>query len=102
MSNENTKNNDWIKIKSKKKRKGVPWELKIDMNGDVYVDGKPYDETDSKYKNLSIDVEHHNKISSGEETQKIIESSKKAEKGKMITIKDEESPDRKETTTVKF
>ncbi|MCR2042851.1 hypothetical protein [Anaerosalibacter massiliensis] len=97
-----SENNDWIKIRSNKKRDGVPWELKIDMKGNVYVDGEPYDAANSKYKNLSIDVEQHNKISSGEETQKIIESSKKAEKGKTITIKDKESPDRKETTTVKF
>lgn len=102
MTEFNNVSNQWIKIKLKKKRKDMPSELRIDLNGDVYVDGELYDETKSKYKNLSIDVEQFNRLSSGEETQKIIEESKKAKKGETITIKDEKGPDRRETTTVKF
>lgn len=95
-------NNDWIRLKFKKKFKNVPNEIRIDINGDVYIDGEPYDEKTSKYENLSVEVEHHNRMSSGEETLKIIEESKKAKKGDMIIIRDEEDPDKKELTTVKF
>jgi len=47
-------------------------------------------------------VEQHNRMSSGEETRKIMELSKKAKKGETITVKDERGPDRRETTTVRF
>ncbi|MBZ2174247.1 hypothetical protein K8M07_03195 [Schnuerera sp. xch1] len=102
MIDSNKENKKWIEIKLNKKNKDLPSELRIDMNGDVYVDGELYDETKSKYKNLNIDVEQHNKLSSGEETQRIIEESKKAKKGEFVTIKEEESPEKKEITTVKF
>lgn len=90
MTNNINENSQWIKIKLKKNGKKLPKELRIDMDGKVYVDGELYDETKSKYKNLSIDVEQHGRLSSGEETQKIIEESKKAKKGEFITIKEEE------------
>lgn len=95
-------NNTWIRIKSKKEREDSPTEIRIDMDGKVYIDGKLYDERTSKYRNLSVDVEIHNKLNSGEETRKIIEKGKSAKKGDIYTIKDIEEPNRKESTTVKF
>lgn len=92
----------WIGIKLKNQTDKLPKEIIIDVKGNVFLDGELYDETSSKYSNLSIDVERHSKLSSGEETQKIIEESKKAKKGDYVIIRDEEGPDRKEITTVKF
>jgi len=102
MNIDNGKNNEWIKIKFNKRNKDIQQEIRIDYDGRVYVDGKLYDQKKSKYANLSIDVEQHNRMSSGEETKRIIELSKKAKKGETITVKDEKGPDRRETTTVKF
>lgn len=102
MAEDNVKNNEWIKIKLNRKDQNMPREIRIDYDGKVYLDGELYDERRSKYRNLSIDVEQHNRMSSGEETRKIMELSKKAKKGETITVKDERGPDRRETTTVKF
>ncbi len=93
---------DWIRLKFKNKFKNVPEEIRIDIDGNVYIDGELYDEKTSKYENLNVEVEHHNRMSAGEETQKIIEESKKAKKGDLVVIRDEEGPDKKELTTVKF
>jgi len=95
-------NNDWIRLRFKRKFKDIPEEIRIDINGNVYIDGQPYDEKEYKYENLNVEVEHHSRMSSGEETLKIIEESKKAKKGEMVIIRDEEGPDKKELTTVKF
>lgn len=94
--------NDWIRLKFKRKYKDMPDEIRIDIDGKVYIDGELYDDKTSKYEKLHVDVEHHNRMSLGEETQKIIEQSKTAKKGEMIIIREEEGPDRKELTTVKF
>ncbi|WP_066501023.1 hypothetical protein [Abyssisolibacter fermentans] len=94
--------NQWIKIKMKKKNKKVPSEIQINTDGVVYIDGEIYDESTSKYARMSIDVDNHNRINIGEETQKIIESREKAKKGDVVTIKDIKGPDRTESTTVKF
>lgn len=102
MAEDNVKNNEWIKIKLNRKDQNLPREIRIDYDGKVYLDGELYDERRSKYRNLSIDVEQHNRMSSGEETKKIMELSKKAKKGETITVKDERGPDRRETTTVRF
>ncbi|NLW23536.1 MAG: hypothetical protein GXY88_09865 [Tissierellia bacterium] len=102
MADNMKKGNEWIKIKLNRHREELPKELRIDLDGSVYIDGELYDESKSKYKNISVDVEHHNRLSTGEETQRIIEESKKAKKGEMVTIKEEIGPDRKEITTVKF
>ncbi|MFS8541176.1 MAG: hypothetical protein LOD89_03710 [Tissierellales bacterium] len=102
MAEDNVKNNEWIKIKLNRKDQNMPREIRIDYDGKVYLDGELYDERRSKYRNLSIDVEQHNRMSSGEETRKIMELSKKAKKGETITVKDERGPDRRETTTVRF
>lgn len=102
MAEDNVKNNEWIKIKLNRKDQNMPREIRIDYDGKVYLDGELYDERRSKYRNLSIDVEQHNRMSSGEETKKIMELSKKAKKGETITVKDERGPDRRETTTVRF
>lgn len=102
MAEDNVKKNEWIKIKLNRKDQNMPREIRIDYDGKVYLDGELYDERRSKYRNLSIDVEQHNRMSSGEETRKIMELSKKAKKGETITVKDERGPDRRETTTVRF
>lgn len=99
---ENSQVRNWIKIKSKKKFKDAPSEISIDMKGNVFIDGEIYDEQNSKYKCLSIDIENHNRLNLGEETRKIIDMSKEAKKGETITIKDVKGPDRTESTTVKF
>jgi hypothetical protein len=93
---------NWIAIKSKKKLKDAPSEIRIDINGNAYLDGELFDEQETKYSNLTIDIEKHSKMNSGEETQKIIESRKTAKKGEKIIIKDVKGPDTSETTTVKF
>ncbi|SDK07100.1 hypothetical protein [Natronincola ferrireducens] len=102
MSIDKNQTNGWIKIKTKKNHKNSPSELQIDMDGTVYIDGELYNEATCKYKNLSVDVENHNRLSTGEETEKIIEASKKRKRGESIVIKDVEGPDRRESTTVKF
>jgi hypothetical protein len=99
---KNSQIKDWIKVKSKKKFKEAPSEIRIDMKGNVYIDGEIYDGENSKYKCLSIDIENHNRLNLGEETRKIIDISKEAKKGDTITIKDVKGPDRTESTTVKF
>lgn len=95
-------NNDWIRINPIKKLKDSPSEIRIDITSKVYIDGELYDEAVSKYGNLTIDVENHNKMNLGEETQKIIESRKTAKKGETVIIKDIKGPDITESTTVKF
>lgn len=102
MIADNAKNDEWIKIKTLKKLKSIPDEIKIDMNGNVYINGEPYDRNNFKYQNLSIDVERHSRFTAGEETQKIIEKSKEAKRGETFTIKEIKGPDRVESTTVKF
>ena len=97
-----SKNNDLLKLKMLKNYKNVPSEIRICKDGSVYIDGNLYNEKKSKYENLTVDIEKHNKMNTGEETQKIIKSSKKTKKGETVTIKDEKSGNRTETTTVKF
>lgn len=97
----NRQGTEWIKVK-RVKNKISPSEIRINMDGTVYIDDQPYDENNSKYGNLTIDVEMHNKLNTGEETQIIIDSSKKAKRGETVVIKDIKSPDKKESTTVKF
>jgi len=93
---------NWIKIKSRRRQKGYPSEIQIDMDGNVYIDGELYEEGYSKFGNISIDVAKHNRYNTGEETQKILESSKTAKKGDKVVIKDSSSPDRIDNTTVIF
>lgn len=99
---DNAKVDDWIKIRTLKKLRSIPDEIKIDMNGNVYINGELYDRDNNKYQNLSIDAERHSRFTAGEETRKIIEKSKEAKKGETITIKEIKGPDRVESTTVKF
>lgn len=99
---EGVQNNNWIWIKAKKKLKDGPSEIRIDLNGNVYIDGELFDEENPKYSGLTVDVEKHNRMNTGEETQKIIESRKKAKPGETVKIKDVKGPDRIESTTVKF
>jgi|GEM_PF-710560 len=102
MSDAARANNEWIRLKFKRKKKDIPGEIRIDIDGKVYIDNEPYDEKTSKYSNLNVEVEHHSRMSAGEETKRIIEEGKKAKRGDIVIIREEEGPDRKEMTTVKF
>jgi hypothetical protein len=93
---------DWITIRTKKKNDKIPSEVRISRNGSVYIDGELYDESNSKYKNLSVSVERYSRLNTGEETEKMMESMKKSKKGEIVTIKDVKEPDKTESTTVKF
>ncbi|MBZ4645620.1 MAG: hypothetical protein PWR27_1913 [Petroclostridium sp.] len=100
--NNNAKSDNWITITSTRKRKDIPSEIKIDKNGNVFIDGELYDENKTKYKNLSVSVEKYNKLNTGEETRKMIEQQKKASKGETAVITDIQEPNKTERTTVKY
>ena len=93
---------DWIVVKSSGKRKGMPSEIRIDKNGNVFLDGERYDENNSKYKEISISVENHNRMNSGEETKRMLELQNQVNRGEMVVVKDIKDPNKTETTTVKF
>lgn len=99
---DNTEKDHWITITSIKKRKEMPSEIRIDKNGNVYIDGALYDESTTKYKHLTVSVEKYNKITAGEETQKMIDSRKQMKKGETAVITDIEEPTKTEKTTVKY
>jgi len=80
----------------------MPEEIRIDKDGSVYIDGELFDETSTKYKNLSVSVEKYNKLNTGEETKKMIASQKEAAKGETKVITDIKDKDKTELTTVKF
>lgn len=92
----------WIKLKTRRKFKGAPAEIQINMDGTVYIDGKEYHEDSSEYENLTVDVENFNRMNSGEDTRKIMEQQKTAKKGETVTITDIKNPNRTESTIVKF
>ena len=92
----------WIIIKNKRKRKNSPSEIKIDYDGNVFLDGELYDENDTKYKNLSLNVEKHSKLNTGEETDQMLRSKRDAKEGESVSIKDEKGPNRSESTTVQI
>ena len=91
--------NPWITIKARRKKK-IP-EIRLDKIGQVYIDGQLYDPDDDKYRNLSINVETHNKLNTGEETQKMLELQKEAVKGKTYTVSESKDKDKHESTTIK-
>lgn len=99
MSNSN---DFWISISGIKKNQNAPSEIKIAKSGNIYIDGEIYNQENCKYKNLSVSVEKHTKINTGEETQKMIKASKKAKKGDTITIMDVKDPNKLESTTIKY
>ncbi|NLZ93151.1 MAG: hypothetical protein GX922_03915 [Firmicutes bacterium] len=92
--------NPWITIKARR-NKNIP-EIQLDKTGLVYIDGKLYDPDDEKYRNLSINVETHSKLNTGEETQKMLELQKEAVKGKTLTVSESKDKDKHESTTIKF
>jgi hypothetical protein len=47
------------KNKIHKKLKDAPSEIKISMNGNVYIDGELFDPDNNKYACLTVDVEKH-------------------------------------------
>lgn len=91
---------DWIHIKSAGRSK-IP-DLRIDKNGNVFVDGKPYDENDPRYRKFSVNVERHNKCALGEETRRMIEMQKDAKQGDIKTVSESKDKNRSESTVVKF
>lgn len=103
MNNKGQGNSsNWITITRKRKKKNEPSEIRIDRNGNVFIDGQLYDEKQTQYANLSVSVERYNKFNSGEDTLKMIEKQKETEKGSMAVITDIEEPNKTEKTTVKY
>lgn len=94
--------NDKILIKRIRKQEGKFSEIRIDKDGKVFIDGEPYDENNPHYKGIFVSSERHEKIETGEETQKMIEESKKAVKGDTVVITDINTPEKKQKTIVKF
>ncbi|KNF08064.1 hypothetical protein CLPU_10c01190 [Gottschalkia purinilytica] len=93
---------DWIIIRTKRKNDKMPSEIRVDLKGNVFIDGELYDETNTKYKNLSVSVDVYNRMNTGEETEEMLKSKEKAKEGEIVPIKDIKSPTRSESTTVKF
>ena len=67
----------WIIVKPAKTK--IP-EIRIEMSGRVYINGEPYNENDPRFRNISVNVETHNKLNTGEETRKMLELQKTAKK----------------------
>ncbi len=99
---DNSLGTDKIIIKKIKKQKGSPSEIRIDRHGNIFLDGELYEEGNPKYKGICMSVEKHQRIETGEETQKMIDESKKAVKGETVVITDIKTPNRTQKTTVKF
>ncbi|KAB3534138.1 hypothetical protein F8154_09375 [Alkaliphilus pronyensis] len=93
---------NWITVKNLRNNGKEPKSITIDYNGNVYIDGEPFDESNSRYENLSVDVEKHNRISTGEETQKMFKKFQEASEGEIVTIKDEKDKNKREKTTIKY
>jgi hypothetical protein len=102
MSNENETRDSRIIISRLKKAKGKFSELRIDKSGRLYIDGEIFDEKNPNRKDVFINIERYRKINMGEETQRMMEERKKAEKGDTVVITDEKTPIRTEKTTVQF
>jgi hypothetical protein len=96
------KGTGWITIRRNRKVRNEPHEIRIDSDGKVFIDGELFDENSSKYKNLSISVERHSKVNTGEETRKMIEQSKKAKPGDTEVITDITDPSKTERTVVRY
>lgn len=94
--------NDKIVIKRIRNQRIRPSEIRIDRDGKVFIDGELYDENNPKFKGIFMSVEKHHRIETGEETQKMIEESKRAAKGETVVITDIKTPNRTQKTTVKF
>ncbi|MFZ5988375.1 MAG: hypothetical protein ACOYWZ_14790 [Bacillota bacterium] len=102
MINHNDNDNSRIIISRLKKINGKFSELRIDKNGHLYIDGEKFDENKSSRRGVFVNIEKHRKINMGEETQRMMEERKKAEKGDTVVITDIKTPIRSEKTTVKF
>lgn len=102
MINGIGKDDSRIIISRNKKANGKFSELRIDKNGCLYIDGKVFDENNPNREGVFINIERHRRINTGEETKRMIEEKKKAEKGETVVITDERTPIKTEKTTVKF
>lgn len=94
--------NDKIIIKRIRRQEGKPSEIRIDRDGKVFIDGEIYNENSPKYKGICMSIEKYQRIETGEETQRMIDESKKAVKGDTVIITDVKTPNRTQKTTVKF
>ncbi|MDI9463034.1 MAG: hypothetical protein QM368_05470 [Bacillota bacterium] len=90
----------WIIVKPAKNKK-IP-EIRIEMSGRVFINGEPYNENDPRFRNISVNVETHNKLNTGEETRKMLELQKTAQKGEVITVSESKDKDKSESTIIKF
>lgn len=99
MKMKSGNNNDKLVIK---RIKGKPFEFRIDRNGKVFINGELYDENDSQYKGICMSIEKYQRIETGEEFQKMIDESKRVQKGDTVVITDERTPNKTKKTTVKF
>ncbi|HHU30836.1 MAG TPA: hypothetical protein GXZ53_09155 [Firmicutes bacterium] len=90
----------WIIVKPAK-NKNIP-EIRIEMSGRVFINGEPYNENDPRFRNISVNVETHNKLNTGEETRKMLELQKTAQKGEVITVSESKDKDKSESTIIKF
>lgn len=102
MINDNGIDDSRIIISRLKKTNGKFSELRIDKRGRLYIDGEIFDDKNPNRKGVFVNIERHRKINMGEETQKMIEESKKAKKGETVVITDIETPIKSEKTTVEF
>jgi hypothetical protein len=75
----------WIIVKPAKNKK-IP-EIRIEMSGRVFINGEPYNENDPRFRNISVNVETHNKS---------------AQKGEVITVSESKDKDKSESTIIKF
>ncbi|EPR10477.1 hypothetical protein L323_12585 [Ruminiclostridium papyrosolvens C7] len=96
-------NNDRIAITLKKRINGKPSKIQISKSGEIYIDGELYDEQNQdKFKGVYISAEKHNVVNKGEDTQRMIDASKKAAKGETVVLTDVHTPNKSQTTAVKF
>ncbi|MFP4662403.1 MAG: hypothetical protein ACLFPF_09440 [Halanaerobiales bacterium] len=92
----------WIVFKTKKKYKDVPEELRINRDGKVFIDGKPYNADDPSYGNMSLEVECNSQVDRGADTEKLLEMYKKAKSGDKKVVTDIQDENEVKQTTVKF
>ncbi|HZK25868.1 MAG TPA: hypothetical protein VFC74_10870 [Oscillospiraceae bacterium] len=92
--------NPWITIKPLRHKK-IP-EIIIYKSGQVLLEGEVFKEDDPRYRNLSVNIEAHNKLNTGEETLQMLALQKEAEKGETITVSESKDKNKSEQTTIKF
>ena len=102
MCDHNNEDASKIIITRKEKRTGKPLEIRINKDGKFFLNGELYDENKSRRRGIFMSAESYSRIETGEETQKMIEKSKRASKGETVVITDLKTPNRTQKTTVTF